>query len=134
MFNKSDWCLLALLATALAGCGGVKPVTGGTSGTLSFGDQLLSDIQVTVHQLDGTSFQNVGFGVTDRDGWFELVTNRAQGPLVLDAGEYRFTLESAGAPVQVPKEYSQAETTPLKVSWSGDGELELKVTSMLPLR
>lgn len=129
-------CLLLFLTTSLlAGCGGVRPVAGGTQGTLSFGDQLLSDIQVTVHQIEGGSWQCVGFGVTDREGSFELVTNGANGALWLSPGEYRFTLESAGAPVQIPKEYSQAESTLLKVSWSGgNSELELKVPMELPLQ
>jgi hypothetical protein len=125
--------LLVSLAM-LAGCGGVRPVTGGTEGTLAFGEQLLSDIQVSVHERDGTKFTCIGFGVTDRDGVFTLVTNGAKGPLWLSRGEYCFTLESAGAPVQIPAEYSQPETSPLKVSWSGgDDELELKVATALRL-
>jgi hypothetical protein len=125
--------LLVSLVT-LAGCGGVRPVTGGTEGTLDFGDQLLSDIQVSVHERDGTKFTYIGFGVTDRDGGFTLVTDGAKGPLWLSPGEYCFTLESAGAPVEIPNEYLQPETSPLKVSWSGgeDG-LELKVASKLLL-
>jgi hypothetical protein len=121
------------MASTLAGCGGVKPVTGGTIGTLRIGGELLSEIQVTVHEVEGTSMQAVGFGVTDRDGLFELVTNGAHGPLILPPGEYRFTLESAGAPVQIPKEYTQPDTTPLKVSWSGgDDDLNLDVPISLP--
>jgi hypothetical protein len=127
--------LLAAAAVSLAGCGGVQPVAGGTAGTLSFGDQLLSDIQVTVYESDGGSWTPIGFGVTDREGWFELVSNGARGALWLSPGEYRFTLDSAGAPVQIPTEYTQADSTPLKSSWSEqDGELELKLTSELPLQ
>jgi hypothetical protein len=117
-----------LVAAALPGCGGVKPVAGGTHGTLKVAGQLLSDIQVTVHQVEGGSTRPVGFGTTIADGIFELVTNGALGPLWLDAGEYRFTLESAGAPVQFPKEYTRADTTPLKRTWAGgDSNLELEV-------
>ena len=113
---------------AISGCGGIKPVTGGTVGALKVAGQLLSDIQVTVHRVEGTATEAVGFGTTDQEGLFELVTNEAQGPLVLDAGEYRFTLESAGAPVQFPEEYSKPETTPLTKVWGdGNGELELQV-------
>ena len=65
-------------------------------GTLRAGSELLADIQVTMHQVDGGSLRRVGFGVTDRNGSFELVTNGAQGPLWLSPGEYCCTLESAG--------------------------------------
>lgn len=72
----------------------------------------------------------IGFGVTDAAGGFELVTNGARGALWLIPGEYRFTLESAGAPVQFANDYARAETTPLRVSWSdGDGILDLEVDS-----
>jgi hypothetical protein len=69
------------------------------------------------------------------DGAFELVANGAQGPLWLSPGEYRCTLESAGAPVQFPMEYAQADTTPLTISWSaGDKELDLEVPPPIPTR
>lgn len=126
---------LAAAAVSVSGCGGVQPVPGGTAGTLSFGDQIMSDIQVTVHQSDGGSWKPIGFGVTDREGWFELVSNGAQGALWLSPGEYRFTLDSAGAPVQIPQQYTRAESTPLKSSWSEqDDELELNLASELPLQ
>ena len=128
VLQKSEMLVLLLVAAALPACGGVKPVAGGTQGTLKVAGQLLSDIQVTVHQVEGGPAHPVGFGTTIADGTFELVTNGAQGPLWLDAGEYRFTLESAGAPVQFPKEYTHADTTPLKRTWAGgDGDLELEV-------
>ena len=127
---KSGLFVLLFMAAALPGCGGVKPVAGGTQGTLKVAGQLLSDLQVTAHQVKAGSTRPVGFGTTIADGTFKLVTNRAQGPLWLDAGEYRFTLESAGAPVQFPKEYTHADTTPLKLTWAGgDGNLELEVAT-----
>lgn len=111
----------------------MKPVAGGTTGTLRVGGELLSDIQVTVHQVEGGSTRPLGFGVTDLEGSFELVTNGAQGALWLSPGEYRCTLESAGAPVQLPKEYFKPDTTPLKISWSaGDRSLDLDVPAFLP--
>ncbi len=126
---------LPLAVAVLLGCSGVKPVIGGTEGTLRVGNEYFSDIQVTVHEVDGSSFQPVGFGVTDTDGIFRLVTNGAQGPLSLPPGEYRCTVESVGAPVQFPGEYAQANSTPLKISWSdGDTELELKVPSAIPVK
>ena len=117
-----------ILATTLPGCGGPQPVTGGTPGTLRVGSELLSDFQVTIHQVEGTTTEPIGFGVTGADGSFQLVTNGAQGPLWLSAGEYRCTLESAGAPLVIPKQYTQATRTPLKVTWpTGDEQLNLDV-------
>ncbi|MBI3866682.1 MAG: hypothetical protein HY290_32780 [Planctomycetia bacterium] len=122
--------VLTGLLAALSGCGGVKPVVGGTQGELRVAGALLSDVQVTVHQVDGNSTRPVGFAVTDIDGAFELVTNGARGALWLSPGEYRITLESAGAPVQFSQEFARAETTPLKVSWAADDtDLEIEVAS-----
>ena len=126
MFPKSSYFLL-VGCLALAGCG-VRPVTGGTKGTLRASGAPLGEVQVTVHQVAGSAIQPVGFGVSSRDGSFALVTNGAAGPLHLAPGEYRCTLESAGAPVKIPQEYTQAETTPLKISWTAsDGGLNLEV-------
>ena len=131
----SRFCMLIILLVVLPGCGGVQPVPGGTTGTLRAGGEVLAEIQITIHQVEGGSFRPIGFGLTDRDGWFELVTNGAQGPLWLSPGDYRCTLESAGAPVEIPKEYAQAATTPLKVSWSaGSSELDLDIPTAMLVR
>ena len=124
---------LVFLMTVTAGCG-VKSVPGGTTGQLFADGVPLSEIQVTVHTVDQGSAQPIGFGVTATDGSFDLVTNRAQGPLWLSSGEYRCTLESVGAPVRLPKEYLHADTTPLKVTWSSDGDLDLQIPPVPPLR
>lgn len=129
------FCMLMILLVVLPGCGGVQPVAGGTTGTLRAGGEFLAEIQITIYQVDGNSFRPVGFGVTDREGWFELVTNGAKGPLWLSPGDYRCTLESAGAPVEIPKEYAQPATTPLKVSWSaGSSELDLDIPTAMLVR
>ena len=120
--HRNSSAFVVALMIVLLGCGGVKPVTGGTSGTLHVGRELLSDIQVTIHRVEGSSTEPIGFGVTGFDGSFELMTNGAQGPLWLTPGKYRFTLESSGAPVEFPKQYRQAATTPLKVSRSSAEE------------
>ena len=126
MFQK--YMLVMLLVLAAAGCGGVESVAGGTRGTLLADGAPLSEIQITVHHVDGSTTQPVGFGVTAFDGSFELFANGAQGPLWLEPGEYRCTLESVGAPLQIRQEYTQPETTPLKVSWSQtDQSLKLEI-------
>jgi hypothetical protein len=130
MTLKSEWLLLVLLAITLPGCG-VRPVVGGTAGVLHVGGETPGDIQITVHHPAAGGWQPVGFGITASDGSFELVANGAEGPLVLAAGEYRCTLESVGAPIQVPKEYTDAETTPLRPSWPENGDrLELSAPAI----
>lgn len=111
--------LLLICLLAVVGCG-VQPVVGGTAGELRAGDLPLGDVQVTVHRAtsDGT-WQPIGFADTRSDGSFELVTPGAAGPLVLEPGEYRFTLESVGSPLRVPKPYLSAEATPLRIAWDG---------------
>ncbi len=78
MLLRSRIMALVMVAAALAGCG-VRPVTGGTKGVLRCAGKLLSDIQVTVYQVDGSSTQPIGFGVTTNDGSFRLVKNNASG-------------------------------------------------------
>ena len=109
-----------LILGTLAGCG-PTPVPGGTTGTLRVGGHVLLDMQVTIHSADRPSAKPVGFGTTGTDGWFELYQNGAKGPLWLLPGDYVCTLESIGAPFEVPKEYQSPETSPLKVTWT-DGE------------
>ena len=116
-----------LMLFCLCGCsGGVRGITGGTAGELRTGDSPLGDIQVTVHQVEDGSTEPVGFAIARSDGSFERVTPGAEGPLRLTPGEYCCTLESAGAPVLISKEFSNPKTTPLKIEWSaGDQSLDL---------
>lgn len=125
------YCVMLAAAAALSGCGGPRPVAGGSSGVIRSGDTPLCDIQVTVHQMDGGAPKVVGFGVSGTDGRFTLVQNGARGPLWLSPGEYRCTVESVGpVPMRFPKNYGSAETTPLKFSWSNsDRQIELDLPS-----
>jgi hypothetical protein len=119
--------VLLVLAVPLTGCG-PTPVVGGTRGTLRDASGQLSEMQITVHRSDGGAWHPIGFGVTADDGSFALVTNGAQGPLLLFPGDYRCTLESVGAPVQIPAEFATADSTPLQVTWSaGSASLDLVV-------
>jgi hypothetical protein len=89
---------------------------------------MLAEVQVTLHRQEGSSWQYVGFADTTTDGTFELVTRGAAGPLVLPPGEYRATLESVGAPIQIPPVYTQPDSSPLAIRWSGnEGKLELQL-------
>jgi hypothetical protein len=117
-----------LLAATLIGCGGPKPITGGTPGVLRAGGDVLAEVQVTVHQQDGAALKPIGFAVTGTDGSFQLVTNEARAALQLQPGDYCFTLESAGSPARIPPALAKAETTPLKRKWTaGDASLNLDV-------
>jgi hypothetical protein len=122
--------LLYVLASA-GGCG-PRPVVGGTPGILRSGQQTLAEVQVTLHRQEGSSWQFVGFADTATDGSFELLTRGAAGPLVLPPGEYRATLESVGAPIQIPPVYTKPDSSPLAIRWSGDeGKLELQLAHRL---
>lgn len=120
-----------VVLVSLPGCG-PRPVQGGTAGHLLSAGNPLPDVRVTVFQGEGSAYTPLGFGVTTNDGSFQLFQNQARGPLVLTAGEYHFTLESAGAPIQIPPRYAKPETSPLKASWDGGGAgLDLAVAEKL---
>ena len=68
-----------------------------------------------------------------RDGSFNLYLNGAKGPLWLAPGDYRCTLDSAGAPLAIPTEFTRPETTPLVASVkSADDPLDLKAPQFSP--
>lgn len=120
-----------LVATVfLAGCG-ESPVTGGTSGVLRDTAQPLAEMQVTIHRQESGEWQPLGTGVTAADGTFELVTMGAQGPLQLEPGDYRCTLESMGSPARIPVEYTHANTSPLLADWS---ESSTRLDLTLPVK
>ena len=122
MLSKFSLATCFLFGLLLAGCG-PRPVTGGTTGTLRAGGELLGEIQVNVHKLEGSTLKLIGFGVTREDGTFQLVQPGAAGNLWLNPGEYRFTVESVGAPYAFPDEYTKPETTPLKTVWPSSGNV-----------
>lgn len=119
--------VVLVVAAITSGCG-PRPVVGGTPGVLRSGGEVLAEVQVTLHRQEGTSWQYVGFADTTTDGSFELVTRGAAGPLVLPPGEYRATLESVGAPIQIPPVYTRPDSSPLAIRWSGsESKLELQL-------
>ena len=127
--------LLAMGLLLLGGCESNEVVTGGTSGTLTAGGETLTEIQVTVYQKMGSVWEKRGTGVIDSSGKFMLHTPEADAPLTLEAGQYRFTLESAGAPVIIPKPYRSVDSTPLEVAWTTDqSELKLNIADKFALQ
>jgi uncharacterized iron-regulated membrane protein len=120
--------IVGLLAVSLIGCGGPKPIIGGTPGVLRAGELQLAEMQVTVYEMQSGFPQAIGFAVTAADGSFQLVTNEARAALQLQPGLYRCTVESAGSPVRIPPALMKPETTPLQVTWAAtDTELKLEV-------
>lgn len=116
------------VVVASAGCGGPKPITGGTPGVLRVGPDVLAEVQLTLHSTATATPQPIGFAITRADGSFELVTNGAKEPLRLAPGQYRCTLESAGSPLKFPATYANPATTPLLISWTAsDVTLQLDV-------
>jgi len=134
MFEVRRLILTLLIGLALpAGCA-PRPVTGGTKGSVRGGGAPLSDLQVTIHSQQAGAWSPVGFAISTTDGSFELFTNGAKGSLFLQPGEYRCTVESAGAPLRIPPAYAKAETTPLKIFWptpSQSLDLELPALSLI---
>lgn len=133
--RQFDSLLAVFLFTVslLTGCSDVPaPATGGTPGTLTLGDGVTSDINITVHRNSAGSFQPVGFGLTDAEGKFILYQTGATGPLWLEPGDYVFTLESVGPSIAFPKEYLNPQATPLKLNWTADSKsADLKVSQKL---
>ena len=125
---------IALGAALIAGCG-PRPVVGGTSGVLLAGGEPLADMQLTVYENQLGTWEAIGFADTAADGTFKLLLNEARGPLQLAPGSYRFTLQSVGAPLLVPQQLAQVDTTTLQTEWTGnDTELKLTLPSKLAQR
>ena len=126
--------LIPLLLAAIIGCGRVETVpdtSGGTTGKIHNGREPLVGIQVTVHQVDGDSTEPIGVAASRLDGSFELATMDGTCACQLPAGDYRCTLESAGAPIAIPTVFAKPDTTPLKIALSMDDEaIDLKVPQL----
>jgi 5-hydroxyisourate hydrolase-like protein (transthyretin family) len=113
---------------ALASGCGERPLKDGTQGVLRFNDEPAANIRVTVNRVEPKGVKSVGYGVTDADGSFRLVTHAGRAGLKLSPGDYRCTLKSMGGSVRIPNHYAEVNTTPLKISWSeGDTRLDLHV-------
>lgn len=120
--------LSAVLGAAVAGCAD-DSIRGGTPGRLTTGDHPVPDVQVTVtRQGPGV---RAGYAVTDSNGRFELIAADSSGPLVLPPGPYVITLENVGAPTELPREYSDAAASPLRVDWADQQQLDLQVPDLI---
>ena len=128
--NRWLGLVVVLLCVSLVGCG-PKPTIGGTPGVLRSGTSRLSEMQVTVHRVVDAKTEAIGYGVPDIEGQFRLIKTGGAEPLVLEPGDYRCTVESIGAPLAIPKEFSQPESTPWKIAWQGGAQtLDLELPAM----
>lgn len=121
MNDRLLYLVICTLFANLAGCDNApSAAVGGTTGTLKFEDQVTSDIVITIHRLNGTSVESIGFGTTQNDGSFALYRPGAAAPLFLEPGEYRCTLESVSPSIKLPKDYMTASRSPLKFTWTSE--------------
>jgi hypothetical protein len=119
---------LTLLFVAMApGCG-PAPITGGTSGVLTTDGNPIRDVQVVVYSP--ISYERLGYAVTGADGSFQLIAADTSRPLELDPGSYVVTLESVGAPTELPPTYLDPRMTPLRIDWDASDRLELNVPGL----
>ena len=109
-----------ILVSSLLGCSEPTVSKDGSIGTLKFGTQTLGDICVVVHKKEGSAFQQLGFGTTDGTGMFFLLKTGGQEALILEPGDYSFTLEPVGPQIAFPPVYLQPEKSPLKSTWTAD--------------
>ncbi len=109
-----------ILVSNLLGCSEPTVSKDGSIGTLKFGTQTLGDICVVVHKKEGSAFQQLGFGTTDGTGMFFLLKTGGQEALILEPGDYTFTLEPVGPQIAFPPVYLQPEKSPLKSTWTAD--------------
>ncbi len=128
LFSRSfmvTW--LAVMPAVLSGCG-QRPITGGTSGALPTDGNPIPDVLVHIYLTNADT--SLGYAVTSGDGTFELVAQDSTGPLYLEPGSYIVVLESVGAPTDLPAEYLDRDSTPLKMEWASGDVLELNVPGL----
>jgi hypothetical protein len=118
---------IALISGGLSGCA-PKPIAGGTPGLLTTDGNSIPDVQVALYAVG--SGERLGYGMTSSDGSFQLVAADSRGPLELKPGSYAVTLESVGAPTELSRIYTDPQSTPLRVDWSGGDRLELHVPGL----
>jgi hypothetical protein len=127
IFQACGAVAACLIVTTLAGCG-ERPIKEGTQGVLRFNEEPVANIRVTVNRVDPKGIRAVGYGLTEADGTFRLVTHAGRAGVKLTPGNYCCTLKSMGASIRIPNHYAEVNTTPLKVSWSDrDTSMNLEV-------
>ena len=107
----------AILLFSLSGCGSNK-LEQGTEAAITVAGEPVVDIRVNVFSVKDGQPAELGFAVSQADGKLKFVKPKASGPLELGPGDYRFTVETVGAPLVIPKEYGDPAMTPLQITLS----------------
>ncbi|MCH9653674.1 MAG: PepSY domain-containing protein [Planctomycetes bacterium] len=112
---------VAFLLLSMSGCG-ANLLEQGTEATVTVAGEPIIDVRVTVFLMQDGQPVELGSAVSREEGKLKFIQPKAAGPLVLGPGDYRFTVETVGAPLVIPKEYRAPATTPLQVTMpSTDG-------------
>ncbi len=138
LFNRNfavrSFTGLLLIVTAMACFNGCtqQGISGGSIGQLLAGDVPLGQMQVIVHEPEGITPIAIGF--TDASGSFDLVAPDASRPIVLSAREYRWTVQSVGAEVEIPKKFMQPDQSDLSAVWDEHGNVTLALPALRNLK
>lgn len=94
------------------------------------GETPVPDVEVKIYAVGDST--HIGFGATNHEGKFRLVSPKGEGPLWLSPGDYVFTLQSLGpVPPPLSAAYASASKTPLKATWkASDLSLDLKLPKL----
>ncbi len=116
-----------LLSACVVGCG-PSGITGGTPGLLMSDGNPIRDVEVSMYSSEAA--ERIAYAVTGSDGSFRLVRADSGGSLNLQPGSYTVTLESVGAPTDLPAVYRDRRSTPLQVTWRQGERIELNVPGL----
>jgi len=109
---------VAILLT-LAGCSRAPVPTGGTIGRLTLGGAPLAEVRIEV--LDDQR-KVIGFGQTDPQGAFTIVSGDGKSPLTLSAGSHGVRLAPLGpVPPPLPTEAMDPARSTLRIEVGADG-------------
>ncbi|HEY0982590.1 hypothetical protein [Schlesneria sp.] len=125
-FAVITWGLL------ISGCGKPREIPGGTPGIIHAGGDVVGDVHISIYRMndeDSVDETPVAFAISAHDGQFELRQSGSLEGASLEAGDYRFTVESAGEIYLAwPGDYRKPARSPLRLTWNEDDQqIDLEV-------